>query len=215
MFYTVYKTTNLINGKFYVGVHKTDNPHDEYLGSGKLLRSAIEKHGVSNFKKEVLFIFDNPEAMFAKEAEIVTAEFLAENNTYNLKAGGFGGWDYANNRVPVEARERFSRAGGNAFKEKLATDPEFAALWREQCSASNLEGRKKNPSRYKTPSWSGRTHTLESKKRTSASMQGKQDGEQNSQFGSMWITDGSSNKKIQKGESIPDGWKPGRKVSRS
>lgn len=96
MFYTVYKTTNLINGKFYVGVHKTNEPNDSYLGSGKLLLKAIEKYGIESFRKEVLFIFDNPTEAFDKEAEIVTTEFLSENNTYNLKVGGQGGFDYLN-----------------------------------------------------------------------------------------------------------------------
>ena len=41
--YTVYKTTNLINGSIYIGVHKTSNINDTYIGSGKLLKSAIKK----------------------------------------------------------------------------------------------------------------------------------------------------------------------------
>lgn len=35
-------------------------------------------------------------------------------------------------------------------------------------------------------------------------------GNKNSQYGSMWITDGASNKKIHKGDDIPTGWKKGR-----
>ena len=96
MVYTVYRTTNIVNGKFYVGVHKTKEPNDSYLGSGKLLLKAIEKYGIDKFQKEVLFVFDNATEAFDKEAEIVTTEFLSENNTYNLKVGGQGGFDYLN-----------------------------------------------------------------------------------------------------------------------
>jgi hypothetical protein len=96
--YTVYKTTNKLNGKCYIGTHKTKDLNDGYLGSGTLLKRAIAKHGVEHFTKEVLFDFDNPEAMFAKEAELVTQDFLMNENTYNLKVGGFGGFDFLNSR---------------------------------------------------------------------------------------------------------------------
>ena len=39
MHYTVYKITNTANGRIYVGVHRTENPHDSYLGSGNLAPS--------------------------------------------------------------------------------------------------------------------------------------------------------------------------------
>ena len=80
MKYTVYKVTNRINGKFYIGTHKTNNLDDNYMGSGKYLNHAITKHGVKNFEKEILHIFDDPEQMYAKEAEIVNIDFLAEEN---------------------------------------------------------------------------------------------------------------------------------------
>lgn len=96
MFYTIYKITNLLDGKIYIGSHKTKKLDDAYMGSGKILMRAQKKYGMENFKKEILFVFDNPEEMYAKEAELVNEEFLVTENTYNLKVGGFGGWDYVN-----------------------------------------------------------------------------------------------------------------------
>ena len=68
MFYTVYRITNKLNGKFYVGKHQTSDLDDGYMGSGKLIRQAISKYGLENFHKEILFVFDNEEEMNAKEA---------------------------------------------------------------------------------------------------------------------------------------------------
>ena len=52
--YYIYKTTNLINGKYYFGMHCTDNLNDGYIGSGTQLKRSIIKHGKENFKTEIL-----------------------------------------------------------------------------------------------------------------------------------------------------------------
>lgn len=115
IFYTIYKITNQIDGKFYIGTHKTKNLNDSYMGSGKYLKYAQNKYGIENFNKEILFVCESAEDMYAKEAELVNEEFLATANTYNLKVGGFGGWDYINS--DVEARINKNRlARQNAEK---------------------------------------------------------------------------------------------------
>jgi hypothetical protein len=68
MYGYIYKTTNLINGKIYIGRHKATQfePH-KYIGSGAILKSAIEKYGFENFKCELLDIADDKESLNEKE----------------------------------------------------------------------------------------------------------------------------------------------------
>ena len=95
-YYYTYQITNLINGKIYVGTHKTKDLEDGYMGSGKVLKYAIEKHGIDNFRKDILEYHNTPEQMFAKEKEIVNEDFLERDDVYNLRRGGFGGFDHIN-----------------------------------------------------------------------------------------------------------------------
>ena len=90
--YYVYKTTNKENGKYYVGVHKSENiQNDSYLGSGYILAKALEKYGKETFIREILFEYETPEEAFAKEREIVNEEFVKNDQTYNIALGGHGG----------------------------------------------------------------------------------------------------------------------------
>jgi len=87
-FFIVYKTTNLINNKYYIGVHSTYDIDDDYYGSGKYISFALKKHGKKNFKKEILWVFDNSEEMYIKEAELVTPDIVSDPQCYNLLLGG-------------------------------------------------------------------------------------------------------------------------------
>ena len=93
--YYVYKITNIKNGKIYIGKRSHPNPtEDKYMGSGKLIIKAIEKHGVASFTKEILAIFETEDEAAALEAKLVTKEFIKESNTYNMHEGGYGGFSH-------------------------------------------------------------------------------------------------------------------------
>lgn len=96
MHYYLYKITNLINNKIYIGVHKTDCLDDGYMGSGKKLMRAIKKYGISNFRKDILEYFDSEESMYDKEISIVDQVFLLREDVYNMKLGGPANFYYVN-----------------------------------------------------------------------------------------------------------------------
>ena len=82
----VYETTNLINGKYYIGVHK--NNGSNYLGSGVVLNNDIKKYGKENFIRETLKEFDNEQDAYNYEKEIVNKELIDNKYCYNLVIGG-------------------------------------------------------------------------------------------------------------------------------
>lgn len=96
MHHIIYKITNTINHKVYIGKHQTGDLNDGYMGSGKLIRRAINKYGIDNFIKEVLHVFDNELDMNNMEATIVDENFCKSENNYNLCPGGNGGFGYIN-----------------------------------------------------------------------------------------------------------------------
>lgn len=130
MFFLVYKTTNTINGMFYVGSHKTLDKNDGYMGSGIRLCHAIKKHGKELFKKEILCECIDAQEMYAKEKELVVLGPMS----YNLKEGGHGGWDAANKACTYEEHVRIGRLGARALYDK--STPE------ERSERSRIAGRK-------------------------------------------------------------------------
>lgn len=213
IYYTIYKVTNKINGKIYIGSHKTKDLNDNYMGSGKYLKHAFEKHGIENFTKEILYVFDTPELMYAKEAEIVNEDFIAESNTYNLKVGGFGGFDYINstgknlygmNGKTPNVKNNLTR-GIKTQAKKRQEDPEYSLRISKKISKS-LKGR---PGTFK-----GKQHTDNTKRIIGEKSSKHQAGAGNSQFGKRWIhsIELKQSKKIKKDDPLPVGWLEGRKI---
>lgn len=90
MYHIVYKTTHTESGKYYIGVHSTDNLSDGYMGSGRLLKLAIEHYGKDAFTREILHFCDTKQDAFNKERELVNRSFVLDEQTFNLCEGGSG-----------------------------------------------------------------------------------------------------------------------------
>lgn len=103
MKYIVYKTTNLVNGYIYIGVHHTNNDlkFDQYLGCGVRInkpstyqngktefQKAVKQFGVHNFKRETLAVFNTAQEAYSMEKSLVNKEFLERTDTYNMIQGG-------------------------------------------------------------------------------------------------------------------------------
>ena len=116
--FLVYKTTNLINNKIYIGIHETEILDDDYLGSGLNIQRAINKYGEENFKREILFYCESKEEMYEKEAEIVNESFLKRDDVYNIMLGGNGGWDHINNQyLDLECECGFKTSNSSTFAQ--------------------------------------------------------------------------------------------------
>lgn len=191
------------------------------MGSGKVIRSAIEKYGIENFTKVILEIFDNSTDMYAREKEIVNEDFLSLDNVYNLRRGGHGGFDFINsNQLYGFSDSTVAKKGRDAANTALYEKygPEWrtiiskmgrtpAALQKSKLTrdANIAAGITQAPStiHMNTPT------AIEKKKKKFKQIKHQQ-GRNNSQFGKMWITNGSENRSVFKTSSIPPGWRPGR-----
>jgi group I intron endonuclease len=88
----IYKTTNMINGRSYIGMCSSPKRFNTYLGSGTVLKQAIEKYGHENFKREILEECDTEEQLRVSEAKwIEHYDAVNSDEFYNLSEGGRGG----------------------------------------------------------------------------------------------------------------------------
>ncbi len=85
----VYRWTNKLNGKWYLGSHK-GSPSDTYTGSGRLFLAAIKKYGISNFDREILYEGPNYRAVEDKALKALNAE--KSRKSYNMKNHSSGGF---------------------------------------------------------------------------------------------------------------------------
>lgn len=184
----IYKTTNLINGKYYIGMHSTNDLNDGYIGSGKRLWYSIKKYGKENFNFEILEFLPNRKKLKKREEEIINETLLKDELCLNLCKGGEGGLKHDLNA-------------------KIWNDENFRERHRLKMKKMHEDGK------FKIPDWTGKKHSELSKQKMSKSSVGMGSGEKNSQYGTCWITNGIENKKIKKNQQIPNGWRLGRIIN--
>ena len=206
-YYIVYKTTNLLNGKYYYGMHSTDDLNDGYLGSGKRLKRSINKHGKENHKVEILEFLLNRELLAKREKEIVNLNEIAKEDCMNIMVGGKGGF------ISNEQQRHRAECGGRATAKKIANDDEFRETHRKLVSANMKKHHELGKIKYDT--FRNKKHSEESKIKQRNAKLNYGIGETNTQFGTCWIMKDNINKKIKKDELniyIQNGWIKGRKM---
>lgn len=204
VYHYLYKITCLVTGNFYVGIHSTRNLDDGYLGSGKLIRLSVHKHGVDNHRKEILEFHPNRELLKEREREIVTEEFLSEPKCLNIQPGGGGGL------TTPEHAKKFHTAGWVAMQVNKDHSENSRLVWarhRDKMLSHINEIASIGSQAAKSP------QAIAKKKSTFAKI-GHAQGSKNSQYGTCWVSNQHETVKIKIGqleEYLDLGYSRGRK----
>lgn len=182
MHYIIYKITNKLNNKIYIGKHICKSIYDCYMGSSIHLLNDIKKYGKENFHKDILFECQNEKELNEKELQIVNRDFVQRSDTYNRQIGGIGGnkIDFTKHPEIIEANKKNS----NIFWDSIKNDDEkhkrhnltmkLAAQsikTREDYDDIKKQIQKTRSEFYKTHdgSFKGKRHSAETKKQMSIS----------------------------------------------
>lgn len=114
-----YVTTCLPTGKQYVGMHKSNFLDDYYLGSGKILRKAIEKYGRQNFKREILEFHNNIEDAYKREEFWINKLNTLSPNGYNISPTGGGQLPkWLLKQIGIKVSKKVRGSGNGMFNKK-------------------------------------------------------------------------------------------------
>ena len=103
----IYKITNQVNSKIYIGQDKHNNPN--YLGSGKILHLAFKKYGAENFIKEIIEVCESKEHLDERERYWINFYKSTDRNIgYNIALGGDGGDTISNHPDKDLIRQKHS-----------------------------------------------------------------------------------------------------------
>jgi len=170
MYHYVYITTNLINGKQYVGDHSTDNLNDTYLGSGNYLKKSIKKHGKEKFEREILEFFDTKQEAFDAQEKWINEHNTILPNGYNLSPTGghgtFGG------NMSEETKRKISEGNRGKKVSKETKEKMSKSLKGRVKSLEERKNIRQSKLGKKNPMF-GKNLTEETKKKMSKSHKGQ------------------------------------------
>lgn len=131
-YHIIYKTTCLVTGRYYIGMHSTNDLDDGYLGSGQVLWKSIKKYGREQHRCEVLEHHPDRERLALREEELVNPDTLKDPLCMNLRTGGTG--NYPGSKAKEETRQKMSASMKEAWDSGRMTgmrgkkhDPEVVA----------------------------------------------------------------------------------------
>ena len=183
-YHIIYKTTCLITGKWYIGMHSTNDLNDGYLGSGQRLWKSINKYGKQNHKCEILEFLPSRKDLILRESQIVTPELKKDPLCMNIANGGVGlhpgfkfGQDLTEKRREASLKMHSQRTEEkkNAISLSISIANKIA-LNKPETKPAQSEAAKK---RWEDPKYResmrlvDRTHSEEAKKKMSIAKLGK------------------------------------------
>ena len=223
----LYIKQHSITGLKYFGKTSSQDPY-LYNGSGTYWRRHIKKHGIMHIT--TLWVSEPYTSL--ELIQEYALQFSIDNNIINstewanlkLENGIDGGWDYVNanhlNRYEnwsVESKNKHATGSAQGGINCLAQKKGIHGMTTEQRSTNGKSSIKQTQqimlAKYGVISLFSifnKDKTFNDKKKEIYKTIKHQQGSKNSQFGSMWITNGIDNKKIIKDNVIPDGWRKGR-----
>lgn len=239
--YTIYRATNSVNGKMYIGFDSnwpsriSDHKKDYNLSSKStiIFYRAIKKYGWDNFKWDILYQSKDSDHTLNCMEEYFIKEYntyvnLKNNNGYNMTLGGDGtlGLKWSDDskqklKKPHSAERR--RKNSEAQTGKKLSASTIDKIKKANTGKSRSTEFKKNQSNLaKKNNWRPKLDQTPELRQarlkkisnsiTKAWERKKNDGTSTGNF--YWITNNSINLRIRSTESIPQGWKRGRTIKR-
>ena len=205
-YHFIYKTTCNVTGKYYIGMHSTDNLEDGYLGSGKRLRYSVRKYGPENHSREILEFCKSREELINKETEIVNLNEIAKEECMNLMVGGSGGF------INEETQHKRSVAGNKKHCDLLKSDEEYKKKFCKAIS-NGLIGKPKSEKQRNKHSLMMKGRKITWGDKIGKANKISQLGKRNSQYGTKWITKDNVTIKVKQIEVdvyLNNGWTLGR-----
>lgn len=204
----IYKITNKLNNKIYIGKREKPYFDKNYWGSGKYLINAYKKYGKENFIREIICWCPTKEILWEKEKYYIKKYNTQDKNIgYNIGRGGEGGQPHT-----LEWREKHSGAGNGRYGKPVSLET------RQKISEKNL-GRglgvknpnKGRPGKKKPAGFGAKVSKALTGRKFSAETIEKMSQRQK---GYIWINNGSINSKVPGDLKIPNGWVKGQLVTK-
>lgn len=177
----VYITTNMVNGKKYLGQRKFDSygGWKYYLGSGTILHDAIKKYGKDNFSKKIIHICYSPEELNKSEYELsVFLNVVESDDFYNLIYGGTAHFGEENPMFGVSPKQRMDEETYQQWLDKIiynATGENNPMYGRSHSDETKEKIRQQLTGKFvgDNNSFYGHKHTEESRKKMSELHKGR------------------------------------------
>lgn len=172
-YFGLYKITNLVNGKMYIGKHVTSDLEDGYMGSGKVMKRALAKYGEENFRKEWIMFCEDQDELDYMERVFVDETWISRSDTYNLKIGGEGGWDYINKHNLVNRSGMKGKHLAKETKQKISEAIKGKNMGKSPWNKGKTNVYSQETLQKWSTSHGNRKHTVETKAKISAKVSGK------------------------------------------